>query len=58
MHASDIVAGIRLKCISASYMNRCTVHKVDGFHVGGRKDSGVGGWDPVNTSCVRIVKSV
>ncbi len=37
---------IKIKCISASYtcMNRCAVHKVDGFHVGGRKDLGVDGW--------------
>ncbi len=39
-------------------MNRCAVHKVDGFHVGGRKDLGVGGWGPANPYHVRIVKSI
>ena len=60
MYASDIVACIKIKCISASYtcMNRCAVHKVDGFHVGGRKDLGVGGWGPANPYRVRVVKSV
>ena len=45
------ISCIKIKCISASYtcMDRCAVHKVDVFHVGGRKDFGVGvwvGWNP------------
>ena len=52
------MAGIRIKCISASSMNRCVVHKVDGFHIGGSKDLDVGGWGPANPYRVRIVKSI
>ncbi len=45
-------------CIIFEMLKRCAVPKVDGFHVGGRKDMTVGGWGPGNPYCVKIVISV